>query len=128
MYIRVFIDGVLSNVQTLTVSPVGGGGKTVTVGTQSGPMIAGALEVVSFSVTTTGISNGTYNITGAVANLPTGVNIRQPTTFSITDGNGTLNLASTVSASSGSYANLTLTIDGATSAAFTLVISPAGGG
>jgi len=95
--------------------------KTVSVGTQSGAMTAGAAGTVTFPVTTTNIANGAYTVT--VANRPAGVTVQGQVT--ITAGSGTLTLAGNTSTTAGTTANLTLTLDGATSAAFTLTVSAA---
>jgi hypothetical protein len=95
--------------------------KSVTVSAQSGTMTAGAAGTVTFAITTANIANGSYP--AAVANLPTGVNVQGQVTVS--NNSGTLTLAGSIAAVAGTYSTLTLTIDGATSAAFALTIAPA---
>jgi len=122
MYIRVFIDGILSNVQTLTIS--GSGTKSVTVGAQSNVITAGVNRVASFPVTTTGIAGGLYLV--SAANLPAGVMVRTVNRFRISDNIGALSLAVNASVPAGTHSNITFTIDDVTSAPFTLTISGAG--
>ena len=94
--------------------------KTVTVGFQNGEIIAGEYGMVSFPVTVTSISNGWYSAT--VANLPEGIFITDR--VSISGGKGTLTLDGGYFTKPGEYSTLTLTINGATSATFTLTITP----
>ena len=96
--------------------------KTVEVGAQSGPVEAGAETTVSFPVTTTGVSNRSYTV--AVANLPAGVTVLGNVAMS--GGKGTLTLSVSAGAAAGTYSSLTLTINGETSAPFTLSITPPG--
>ena len=92
--------------------------KTVTVGVQVGLLMVGEGGTASFAVTTTSISDSTYQ--AIVAPLPTGVTVSGDIT--ITGGAGTLTLAgSNETMLAGSY-SLTLTIDGKTSAAFSLEV------
>ena len=101
------------------------GKKTVTMGTQNGTLVAGAMETATFSVTTTNIANGSYAAT--VANLPSGISVHGLVT--IANNSGTLTLAGSASTVAGTTSNLTLTIDGTTSGLFALTIesSSAGG-
>ena len=92
--------------------------KTVTVGTQEGRMAAGVAGTVEFSITTANIANGTYTV--EVAPLPTGITVQGQVT--IDNNGGTLTLAGNTTTQANTYSNLTLTIEGATSAAFTLKI------
>ena len=126
------INGVASGNYTVTVTRVAS--KTVTVGTPTGTLTAGVAGTISFPVTTTGISNGSYGI--AVTGLPPGVTA--PSTLTINNNSGTLLLTATTATTSnagGPPAPATLTVDGATSAQFVvtinastagLAISPAG--
>ena len=95
-----------------------GAGKTVTVGAQSGALAAGATGTVTFPVTTSNIANGSY--TATVANRPNGISVQGQVT--INNNTGTLTLEGTSSTVQGNTNNLTLTIDGATSAAFMLIV------
>lgn len=106
---------------TVTATPV----KTVSVGAQSGALIAGTEGMVTFAVTTTNIANNVYPPT--VANLPTGV-IVQGGSIEISTNAGTLTLAGNTSTKAGATSTLTLTIDGATSTPFTFTISSASDG
>ena len=94
--------------------------KTVSVGSQSGTLVAGAAGSVTFPVTTTNIANGTY--TATVDNRPTGVTVSG--SVIINAGSGTLTLAGNSSTLAGVTNTMTLTIVGTKSAAFTLTISP----
>ena len=121
-YFRITMEGTQSNVATLVVGAAAT--KTITVGAQSGTMTAGVVGLVTFPVTTSGIADGNYNATASVANLPTDV---QFVSLSINNNAGTMmfgagsgGVANTVA---GTYNTLCLTLDGATSAAFTLTIS-----
>jgi len=93
--------------------------KSVAVGAQVGTLSVGKAGTVTFPVTTTGIADGTYS--GIVSNMPPGVSVRGQ--VAISDGHGTLTLAGDDSTVAGVVSSLTLAIDGATSAAFTLSIS-----
>jgi hypothetical protein len=95
--------------------------KTVAVSTQAGSITAGTAGTATFPVATENIANGAYTVT--VANLPAGVSVSGQVT--IADGNGTLTLAGNTSTTAGVTNTLTLTIDGATSGAFTLTIDAA---
>ena len=111
-----------SNAATLTVTAA----KSVSVGAQVGTMTAGvANSEVTYALTTANIPNGEY--TAIVNNRPAGVVIYNPPlgTINITNNSGTLTLRGNGSQTAGTTNNLTLTIDGATSAAFSLVISAA---
>ena len=92
--------------------------KSVSVGTQSGTLTEGKAGTVTFPVTTANIADGDYDVT--VANLPSGVEVQGQVT--INNNSGTLTLAGDTTTTQGMRNNLTLTIDGATSAAFTLNI------
>jgi hypothetical protein len=91
---------------------------TVAVGTQVGTMTAGVTGTVTFPVTTANIANGDYTV--SVANLPAGVTVQGQVT--INNNSGTLTLAGDTTTLIGSTNNLTLTLNDATSAAFTLTI------
>jgi hypothetical protein len=106
---------VASNVAVVTVSNAIV--KTVSVGSQSGAL-AGTGSA-TFTVTTSNIPNGTYNV--SVANLPANVSAEAVT---ISAGTGTLTLTAT-NAQASVTSTLTLTIDGVTSSAFTLTITAA---
>ena len=97
---------------------------TVTVGAQGGNMTAGKAGNVQFHVTTEGISGGAY--TAEVANLPKGVTVNGA--VNILSSSGTLFLSGDVTTEADTYSGLTLTIDGVTSAAFTLTIGDDEGG
>jgi len=73
----------------------------------------------NYDVVSYGIANGTYPITAT--NLPTGVSL-QNTNITITNGFGTLTLLGSATTVVGKYTNLTIGIDGITSASFTLDI------
>ena len=115
---------VTTTVTGITVTAAGT--KSVTVGAQSGTMVAGAGSTfATFPVTTVNIPNGNYTlINSLIGNRPTGVNVG--TTLSINNNSGTLTLQSSATTVAGTYTNLTLTLDGVTSNAFTLTIVPAG--
>jgi len=104
--------------------------KTVVVGAQSGTLTAKASGTATFPVTTVNIPDGAYAAT--VANLPTGVTVQGQVT--IANNAGTLTLAASTSTAAGTTNSLALTINGATSPAFTLTIGaaavtdPGGGG
>jgi endo-1,4-beta-xylanase len=91
------------------------------VGTQTGTKTAGVPGTVTFSVTTENIADGVHEID--VENLPTGVTVHEQIT--ITAGKGTKTLSGNASTVAGTTSNLRLTIDGATSAAFTLTVQAA---
>jgi hypothetical protein len=125
-YFRATIDGTESNVGTLVIGAAPA--KTVTVGTQNNTLTAGASTAVTFPVTTTGIAAGTYGAT--VSNMPTGMThalytVTPPTVRVDIDaeGKGSLLLRGSATTVAGTYNNLTLTIDGTTSPAFTLTIA-----
>ena len=96
---------------------------SVTVGQQNGTMTAGTTGEVTFGLTTVGIDRGSHSAT--VGNLPQGVTVKSNVSLTPT-GTGTLTLVGNNSTAAGAYSNLTLTINGVTSSAFTLTISPAG--
>jgi len=97
--------------------------KTVSVGTQSGTLTAGTAGEVTFTVTTANIADGSYPANAA--NLPAGVTVSGQ--IAISGNSGTLTLTGSASIVEGVTNTLTLTIDGTTSAAFTLTITIAGG-
>ena len=106
----------------VTFPPIASPGtKTVTVGIQNGILIEGIQGSVSFPVTTANISNGTY--TPTVANLPAGVTVSP---IVINGNSGTLTLTGDATTTARTVSTLTLIIDGAQSAAFTLTINAAG--
>jgi len=94
--------------------------KTVTVGTQNGTLTAGTAGTFTYPVTTTLIANGTYDVT--VANLPSGVTVGNSGNVTISGNSGTLTLMAGTSATAATTSNLTLTLDGVTSAAFAIAI------
>ena len=100
---------------------VGGGSAptAVSVGPQIGAMTAGTFGTVTFPVTTSGIPDGSY--IAAVANLPVGVAVQGQVI--IANNSGTLTLAGSAATVAGVTPNLTLTINGVTSPAFTLTVS-----
>jgi autotransporter-associated beta strand protein len=93
--------------------------KAVSVGAQSGTLTAGTSGSATFTVTTAYIADGAYTVTlgGAPAGVTAG-------TVAIASGSGTLTVSTTAATPSGTHP-LTLTIDGATSAGFNLVVNPA---
>jgi hypothetical protein len=93
--------------------------KTASVGTQTGILTEGTAGEVTYTVTTANIANGAYTVT--TANLPKGVTVKEQVT--IANNSGTLTLEGDEETEDGTYATLTLTIDGVTSAAFTLTIN-----
>ena len=93
--------------------------KTVSVSAQSGVLAANVAGEVTFAVTTENIADGAYQ--AAVANMPVGVSVKEQ--VAISAGRGTLTLATTADAAHGEYNTLILTLDGATSNAFTLTIA-----
>jgi hypothetical protein len=90
------------------------------VGAQVGTLIAGSAGSVTYPVTTTNIADGTYTV--VVATLPANVSIGTSGQVTIADGEGTLTLEGTSSIVAGTTADLKLTIEGAESAAFSLLI------
>jgi hypothetical protein len=108
---------VTSNVGVVVVAALA---KTVSVGSQSGTITAGAAGSTTFTVTTSNIANGSYNV--SVANLPANVSAGAVT---INNNTGTLTLTATANAQASVTSTLTLTIDGVTSSAFTLTIAAA---
>ncbi|MCL2335965.1 MAG: hypothetical protein FWC60_00915, partial [Firmicutes bacterium] len=93
--------------------------KSVSVGAQSGTMTAGAAGSVSYHVTTTNIADGSYTV--SVNNLPADLSVSGKVTIS--GGEGLLTLAGSVSTTARTISNLSLTIDGTTSAVFSLTIA-----
>ena len=109
------IDGKTSAAFTLNV----GGAKTVKViGEQVGKLEAGFAGTVTYTIETANIANATYTV--EVANRPTGVTVQGQ--VKIDNNSGTLTLAGGTTTKAGTTDNLTLTIDGITSGAFTLKI------
>ena|GEM_PF-3103423 len=92
---------------------------TVLVGAQTGALIAGIAGIVTFPVTTSGIADGVYNAT--VANLPNGVSVQEQVT--VNNNSAALTLAGNASTVSSVTNSLTMTINGVTSAAFSLTIT-----
>ncbi len=113
--LTITIDEITSAQFTLTIVA-----RTVSVGAQSGNMLAGEAGTVTFPVTTQHIAANDYNVT--LNNGPTGVTVQGQVTIAA-NGSGTLTLAGNSSTTIGSTATLTLTLDGITSAAFTLKIT-----
>jgi len=93
--------------------------KTVSVGAQNGTLTAGTAGSVTFTVTTANIANGTYPVT--LNNAPTGATAVNVT---INNNSGTLTVNTTAATPQGTH-TLTLTIDGATSNNFNLVVGAA---
>ena len=109
----------ISDAVTLTV-------QSVSVGTQVGTMKAGVAGSVTYTVTTTGIADGTYFATStrqlSVVDLPTGVEISGGY-LQINGSSGTLSLYGNTSTKAGTYNLLRLIIDNTMSARFTLTIN-----
>lgn len=102
---------------TLTVNaPI----KSVSVGSQSGTATASTAGSLTYTVTTANIADGTYAVN--VANLPVGVTIGNSGNVTISGNSGTLTLTVADTAAAGTTGTLALTLDGATSAAFSIVI------
>ena len=98
--------------------------KTVVVGSQTGTRTTGTTGAVTYTVTTTGIANGTaiaLNLNGAPAGITLGTAATTGNTTTVT-----INVDATVAA--GTYSALTLTIDGVTSAPFSLAVLGASAG
>lgn len=102
---------------TLTVNAPA---KSVSVGPQIGTATAGTAGSLTYTVTTANITNGTYAV--SIANLPTGVTIGNSGNVTISGNSGTLTLTVVDTAAAGTTGTLVLTLDGATSAAFSIVI------
>ena len=102
-------------------SPPGNPVKNVSVGAQTGTLTAGTSGSVTFPITTVSIVNGTYS--ASLANQPTGIVAPYPFNITINNNTGTLSLTGLGSTVAGTYTNLTLSLDGVTSAPFTLTIS-----
>jgi len=107
------LDGVNSTSFSLSIAP-----RTITVGLQVGQLTTGEAGTVKFPFSTINIADGTYEAT--VATLPTGVSVQGKVT--ITNRYGELTLAGNASTVVGAT-TLTMTIDGVTSASFTLNVS-----
>ena len=90
----------------------------VSVGKQTGTLIAGVTGSVTFAVTTENIANGSYIAT--VTDLPAGVSVTGDVT--INAGKGTLTLTGNSSTEAGTTSSLRLTIKETQSPAFTLNI------
>jgi hypothetical protein len=82
---------------------------------------AGTAGEVTYTVTTKNIKNGSYD--AEVANRPNGVSVSGQVV--IANNSGKLTLAGNTTTTAGTVNTLTLTIDGTTSGAFQLVITPA---
>ena len=93
--------------------------KRVSVARKNGSMQAGVGGTVNYTVTTTGIANGSHRV--SVSNLPRGVSA--PSTITIANGSGELALRGNTRISEGTRNNLTLRIDGITSSGFALAIA-----
>jgi uncharacterized repeat protein (TIGR02543 family) len=102
---------------TLTVNAPA---KSVSVGPQIGTATAGTAGSLTYTVTTANIADGTYAV--SVANLPAGVTIGNSGNVTISGNSGTLTLTVADTAAAGTTGTLALTLDGATSAAFSIVI------
>ncbi|MCL2067417.1 MAG: Ig-like domain-containing protein, partial [Treponema sp.] len=116
-YFKVTIDSTTSAVATLII---GVAVKSVGVETQTGTMTEGVAGSVTYKVNTSGIANGTYPAT--VANRPTGVTVGDSGNVTLSAGTGTLTLTGDTTTTAGLSTNLTLTLDGVTSGAFSLNI------
>lgn len=101
---------------TVTAAPI----KSVSVGPQSGTATAGTAGSLTYTVTTANITNGTYAV--SIANLPAGVTIGNSGNVTISGNSGTLTLTVADTAAAGTTGTLALTLDGATSAAFSIAI------
>jgi hypothetical protein len=93
--------------------------KTVSVSSQSGTLTAGAAGSVTFTVTTANITDGAY--TPSLTGTPAGITADNIT---VAGNAGTLTLNTTTATPAGTYP-LTVTVDGATSASFNLVVGTA---
>ena len=94
--------------------------KSITVGEQTGIMRAKENNSVSFYAATMNVPAGYYPIT--FNNLPTGVTVSS--TIILTYAGALFELGGSSSTVAGTYNNITLSIDGVTSAPFTLTITP----
>ena len=112
----VYAPGSASFTLTVNNAPI----KTVSVGSQSGTATAGTAGSLTYAVTTANITNGIYAV--SVANLPAGVTIGNGGNVTISGNSGTLTLTVTDTVEAGTTGTLALTLDGATSAAFSIVI------
>jgi hypothetical protein len=112
------ISGANSKNFTLTISPKEI--RTVAVSKRNGELEEGVPGEVNFDVTTVNVAAGQY--TPTVANLPQGVTVKSNMIID-SNGKGTLTLVGGASTRKGTYADLTLTIDGVTSDAFSLIIN-----
>ena len=112
----VYAPGSASFTLTVNNAPI----KTVSVGSQSGTATAGTAGSLTYAVTTANITNGIYAV--SVANLPTGVTIGNGGNVTISGNSGTLTLTVADTVEAGTTGTLALTLDGATSAAFSIVI------
>jgi len=92
--------------------------KTVSVGSQSGSVIAGNSGMLTFAVTASNIANGSYPVS---VSLPAGITLSNPN-ISIVNGSGTLALNVSGNAVFGSSSR-TVTVDGATSNSFSISIA-----
>lgn len=102
---------------TLTVNAPA---KSVSVGPQIGTATAGTAGSLTYTVTTANIADGTYAV--SVANLPAGVTIGNSGNVTISGNSGTLTLTVADTAAAGTTGTLVLTLNSATSAAFSIVI------
>ncbi len=112
----VYAPGSASFTLTVNNAPI----KTVSVGSQSGTATAGTAGSLTYAVTTANITNGIYAV--SVANLPAGVTIGNGGNVTISGNSGTLTLTVADTVEAGTTGTLALTLDGATSAAFSIVI------
>jgi len=112
----VYAPGSASFTLTVNNAPI----KTVSVGSQSGTATAGTAGSLTYPVTTANIANGIYAV--SVANLPAGVTVGNSGNVTISGNSGTLTLTVADTAPAGTTGTLVLTLDGATSAAFSIVI------
>lgn len=112
--LRLNIGGAVSAPFTLTVSP-----RTVTVGAQNGTLTEGVAGTVTFPITSN-LPAGTHAAT--IVNLPANVSMQGSTIAINSDGAGTLTLASNAAVAIASSNNAVLTIDGVSSAPFTVTV------
>jgi hypothetical protein len=119
--LKLTLGGEESDEFTLTIVQ-----KTVTVGTQSTKIYAGYADTITFPVTTQFITAGSYAAT--LSNAPAGISVAEVATVPVqvtinASGAGTLTIAASDATVIGVTNTLTLTIDGITSAAFTLTVT-----
>ncbi|MEL7565575.1 MAG: S-layer homology domain-containing protein [Clostridiales bacterium] len=116
MVLGEYAPGIASFTLTVNNVPI----QTVSVGSQSGTVVAGTAGSLTYTVTTANIPNGTYAV--SVANLPAGVTVGNSGNVTISGNSGTLTLTVADTVAAGTTDTLALTLDGTTSAAFGIVI------